>query len=241
MSLRNIKLTLAYDGSDFLGWQIQKSGRTVQGILQDALNQMHGSQITCTAAGRTDSGVHATGQIVNFRSSLNSIPPERYRDAINTHLPEDVRVIASELASDSFNARRSARWRLYRYYLYCAQVGYPHLRRYCLKIRRQPDIGKLNRLASKIVGKHDFTVFAAAGDKNKLKIREVLSSCFYPEGPFIVYKIAANSFCGKWCGVLWVSCWSWRRGMPIRKSWRILFNPGTGNGQGRLRPPGVSF
>lgn len=194
MSSRNIKLILAYDGTDFLGWQKQKSGRTVQGVLLDALERMKDPPIRLNAAGRTDSGVHATGQVVNFHTDRDNIPLNKYCDALNSYLPEDVRAFHCEEVEPQFSARRSAKKRVYTYNLYPPSIGFPHLRRYCLKLRRTPDINLLNRIASVLVGEHDFTTFCAAGDENENKIRHVTCSCFYSKGTFIVFRIDANSF-----------------------------------------------
>jgi tRNA pseudouridine38-40 synthase len=96
-----------------------------------------------------------------------------------------------------FNARDSARLRAYAYYLYAAPIGPPHVRRYCWKIVRRPDVAALNRLAAVFLGDHDFTTFAAAGDLGKSKVRRVVSACFHPEGLFLVFRIAATSFVWK--------------------------------------------
>jgi tRNA pseudouridine38-40 synthase len=194
VSARNIKLVLAYDGTDFEGWQIQKTGRTIQGVVQEALARMHGHPISLTAAGRTDSGVHATGQVANFFSDLDSIPDTKFPDAINSYLPWDVRVLESRCVSDSFSARKSASLRVYHYYLNNASVELPHYRRYSYQIRRRLDIKPLNRLAAVFLGEHDYTTFAAAKDKNLSKKRRVSISCFFPDGPFLVYRIASDSF-----------------------------------------------
>jgi len=194
MSVRNIRLVLAYDGTDFSGWQIQKTGRTVQGELQAGLARMHGHTVRATAAGRTDSGVHATGQVVNFRSDITSIAALRFRDAVNSYLPPDIRVLESDVAAEDFSARRAAKARLYRYYLYPSAVGLPHLRRFCYRLRRSLDVGLLDRMARQLIGEHDFTAFAAAGDSNASKQRRVAVSCCYSQGPFVVYKVVANSF-----------------------------------------------
>ncbi|MBU8913521.1 MAG: tRNA pseudouridine(38-40) synthase TruA, partial [Spirochaetales bacterium] len=95
MPSRNLKLTIAYDGTDFVGWQVQRTGRTVQGVIQDALERMHGFPVTVYAAGRTDSGVHADGQVINFRTTIDSIPSAQYHIALNASLPPDVRVVMS--------------------------------------------------------------------------------------------------------------------------------------------------
>ena len=194
---RNIRLTLAYDGTEFSGWQVQNNARTVQGDIEDALGRMHGHPVRIQGAGRTDSGVHASGQVGNFFSDLDSIDPRRWHIALNSYLPPDVRALASSEAPETFNAKNSARQRVYRYYLYTGIVGPPHLRLYCWKIRRRPDIRALNALASVFLGEHDFTTFAAAGDVSRSKVRRVDTACFFPEGPFICFKVAASSFVWK--------------------------------------------
>jgi tRNA pseudouridine38-40 synthase len=197
MAERNIRLTLAYDGTDFLGWQLQKQGRTVQGVMQDGLSLMHGHPVHVLAAGRTDSGVHATGQVANFRTDIDSIPGARFRDAVNSHLPRDVRVLSSDAVDPGFHARRSARLRIYRYYTVCGAVLLPHLRNFRHWIRRSPDLVRLNEIAAVIVGEHDFTCFSAEGDANLSKVRRVDVSAFHREGETLVYTIAASSFLWK--------------------------------------------
>ena len=197
MPVRNIRLTVAYDGTDFSGWQVQKEQRTVQGVIEEALARMHGHPVRIRGAGRTDTGVHATGQVANFHSDLDSIAPARWSLAVNSYLPPDVRVLESREAEAGFSAKESARLRVYAYYLLAVPIGPPHVRRYCWKIPRRPEVPALNRLAGVFLGEHDFTTFAAAGDASRSKIRRVLSSCFYPQGPFLLYRIAATSFVWK--------------------------------------------
>ncbi len=197
MQKRNIKVTVAYDGTDFSGWQVQKSGRTVQGVIEDALKRMHGYSVRVQGAGRTDSGVHASGQVANFFTDLDSIPDIKFGDAMNSYLPEDIRVLRSCEVDDAFNAKTSARMRIYKYYLYIAHAGMPYYSRYCWKIRRKPDIQNLNSMAAGLVGEHDFTTFGAAGDSSSSKVRLIYSACFYPEGPFLIFRMAASSFLWK--------------------------------------------
>ena len=194
---RNIRLTLAYDGTDFFGWQVQKEGRTVQGVLEQALARMHGHPVHLQGAGRTDTGVHACGQVANFFTDLDSIPPERFRDAFNSYLPHDVRVLHSAAVPESFNAKSCALMRVYAYNLYVAPVVLPQYRRYCWRMRRAPDVALLNRLAAQLVGTHNFTSFAAAGDVTKSRVRRVAAASFYPQGPFLVFRISASSFLWK--------------------------------------------
>jgi tRNA pseudouridine38-40 synthase len=194
---RNIRLTLAYDGSEFCGWQVQANSRTVQGVIEEGLARMHGHPVRIRGAGRTDTGVHATGQVANFLTDLDSIEGPRWCLALNSYLPRDVRALDSREVEPDFNAKDSARLRAYAYYLFTPPIGPPHIRRYCWKIGRRPELAVLNRLAAVFLGGHDFTTFAAAGDPGKSRERRVLSACFHPEGPFLVFRIAATSFVWK--------------------------------------------
>jgi tRNA pseudouridine38-40 synthase len=198
MANRTIKLTLAYDGSEFSGWQTQKQGeRTVQNVLEQALLALHGHKRTLYVAGRTDAGVHATAQVAHFHTDHPSLSGERFAPALNTCLPHDVRVLRSEEADAGFHARHSAVARLYRYYIYVVAVGLPHYRKYCFRIRKELNMNKLNALARQVVGVHDFSSFASTHDISKSRVKEVFASVFYNRGPFIVYEIKASSFLWK--------------------------------------------
>jgi tRNA pseudouridine38-40 synthase len=193
---RTLKAVIAYDGTDFVGWQVQARGRTVQAVVEAGLARMQGGggRVRVTAAGRTDSGVHAIGQVINFDTPLG-IPVERYAEAVNSYLPADVRLMEVGEVDPSFDARRCAVQRTYRYYVACGQVLPPHLRRYCIWLRRRPDLAVLNSLAGEICGTHDFTTFASADDENADKVRTVSTSAFHVEqGGTIVYTISADSF-----------------------------------------------
>ena len=195
--MRSIKLLLSYDGTDFCGWQVQNNDRTVQGVLESALERMHTHRVKVIGAGRTDSGVHATGQVAHFKTDLDSIPDRKFTDAINSYLPDDVRVLKSNEVHHTFHARRSAKLRIYSYYIDCAPVVYPHLRRYCLSVRRTLDLEVLNSMAAVIVGKHDFSSFAAKKDRQKNRERKIYSSAFFTDGCYIIYRVVANSFLWK--------------------------------------------
>jgi len=194
MENRNIKLIISYDGTGFSGWQVQADQRTVQGEIEKALAKMHKHPVSLTGAGRTDAGVHATGQVGNFFTDLNSIDHQQFRDAINYYLPQDVRVLESSIVNKQFSARFSARMRIYRYFFYFGPVNLPHLNRYAVRRREKPDIKLLNQYTSVLIGDHDFTTFAAAGDMSSSKKRIVYSASFYPRGNFLVFMIKADSF-----------------------------------------------
>jgi len=194
--MRRIKLILAYEGTHFSGWQIQKKERTVQGELEKALNQLHKHEVRVTAAGRTDAGVHARGQVCHFDSDA-SIPEKKYREALNSILPADVRILSSNTVDNRFHARFSAKKRSYRYYIKSKGEMLPWYRNFCLSMRVIPPLSALNSCARQILGTHDFSTFTAAGDKSTSRIREIYSSSFFIEKGYLVYKIEGTAFLWK--------------------------------------------
>lgn len=197
MPRRNLKLTIAYDGTDFVGWQVQRTGRTVQGVIQDALESMHGVPVTVYAAGRTDSGVHADGQVINFRTTIDSIPSDKYPIALNSYLPRDVRAIMSTEVPDSFHARHSATRRVYRYYYALSDVLHPRRRSFAVRLHRHPCLQRLNRLSAALVGSHDFTTFTLQREPDRSRVRQVYSAGFFPHAGQLVFEISANGFLWK--------------------------------------------
>jgi tRNA pseudouridine38-40 synthase len=197
VSSRTILLTLAYDGTDYVGWQVQPNGRSVQGVLEGALEQIHKVRTKTVAAGRTDSGVHARGQRVSFDADDATVPPEKYREALNSLLPQDIRVLRSQEVRPGLNARYDARLRSYCYYLLPAPVVPPEHTRYCLRVREDLNLSNLNRLAAQLIGERDFTTFAAANDEVDHAVRRVYSAAFVPRGPFLTFRISANAFLWK--------------------------------------------
>lgn len=194
--IRRIKLVLSYDGTDFSGWQIQPNERTVQGELEKALTQMHDCSISTIVAGRTDSGVHAQGQVCHFDVE-SSVPDFKYKEALNSLLPADIRILSSIQTEKDFNARYSAKKRVYKYFIKENSVPSPFARNYCLTIRSAPSLVNLNKCARQIVGVHDFSAFTAAGDKSISKVRKIFTSVFYMENGYIVYRIEGTAFLWK--------------------------------------------
>jgi len=193
MEGRNIKLLIAYDGTDFCGWQRQENGRTVQGVIEDALEKMHGAPVTLTGSGRTDAGVHAAGQAANFYTSIDSIAADRFAPALNSLIPKDARILDSCEAGEEFHARFSAHSRTYRYHFLC-RPALPHESRYNLQLRRFPRIETLNAYGRLILGETDCSIFAGAGDTSKSKHRYVYRAQFYIEGERLIFEICANAF-----------------------------------------------
>jgi len=190
---RNIKLIAAYDGTDFCGWQRQESERTVQGVIEDALEKMHGHPVNLTGSGRTDSGVHAVGQAANFYTDIESIPADRFAPALNSSLPQEIRVLESCEADKEFHARFSAKARIYRYQFMCRPL-LPHESRYNLHLRRFPRLELLNEYGRLLLGETDCSIFAGAGDTSASKNRYVYRACFYIEKDTLIFEICANAF-----------------------------------------------
>ncbi len=192
--MRNIRLTLAYDGTDFLGWQIQPQGRTVQGVVMSALERMHKREVKVVAAGRTDTGVHADGQVINFASDIDSLDPGQFAVAINSYLPPDVRVVASRQADEGFHARYSARARHYRYVWTSSRTVGPTALRRVTWLKHRPNIQRLNRLTRPLLGAHDFSSFTPPSEPSESRVREVVGASFFPMGDRLVFQISANAF-----------------------------------------------
>jgi tRNA pseudouridine38-40 synthase len=199
---RNIALRVSYDGTNFLGWQRQSEagagkGRTVQEEIERALAKMHGHPVDLFGSGRTDSGVHAAGQVANFHTDIASIPAERFVPALNSMLPRDVRIMSSREVPHSFHARFDARARTYRFFIYCGKHPLATDLPYVWYLGRWPDIAKLNRMASCLTGEIDCSTFTAAGDQSKSRSRYLYGARFFPEGEKLVFEISANAFLWK--------------------------------------------
>lgn len=194
MSERVIKLTLAYDGTDFAGWQRQQDHRSVQEVLETALEKMHGHGVAVMGAGRTDSGVHAAGQVAHFVTDIKSIPAGRFELALNKLMPQDVRVLIAEEADPDFHARYDARLRRYKYFMYADGPALPHRDRYAWRLQKRPDLGHLNRLSACLRGELDCSAFAAAKDPSENRFRFLHYAGFHAEADMLVFEIAANAF-----------------------------------------------
>lgn len=192
---RRILIRLAYDGGDFSGYQIQREGRTVQGVLEEALAAIHDHPVGTVAAGRTDTGVHARGQYVSFTSDRETIPVASFAAAINSALPPDVRVLNARAVREEFHARYDATARHYRYHLYHAPVFLPYRRRYAWRVAHELDLERLNRDAAQLVGEHDFATFATGTEEGENTVRRVLYAHFrYRAADDIEFGIGADGF-----------------------------------------------
>jgi tRNA pseudouridine38-40 synthase len=193
--MRTIKLITAYDGTDFLGWQRQQGqARTVQAVLESALEKMHGHPVALAGAGRTDSGVHARGQAASFRTDIESIKPPSFVPALNSLLPADIRIMDANEVRTDFHARFSARARTYRYFFIAGRQALPHESRYALQLWRIPDVNLLNSYCRLLPGERDCAIFAASGDTSKSTWRNITHAAFLVEGGHLIFEISANAF-----------------------------------------------
>jgi len=189
----NIKVVLEYDGSGFAGWQQQATGRTVEAELKRALRSITGKAITVYAAGRTDAGAHAEGQVVNFHTD-GRIQPRRMLAALNARLPEDVAALSAEEVSNDFHARYSARWRRYRY-RYLDRLSRPALERgRCWHVRGPLEVDAMSRAARALIGKHDWTTYCSASEPPDARVREMRSAQVTRRGDGIELELVAEGF-----------------------------------------------
>lgn len=188
-----IKLTLSYDGTNYAGYQIQDNAVTVQGVLENAIESLTGERVSTVASGRTDAGVHALGQVVSFETN-STVPPERFYKALNTYLPDDVRVTKSEIADDGFNARKSAKKKTYEYNLYLSDIELPLKERYSVRILENTDISKIKKGAKVVCGEHDFKCMCSTGSSAKTTVRKIYSVKVKRQGNDLKITVTGNGF-----------------------------------------------
>lgn len=190
---RNLKLTLAYDGTRFVGWQKQASGDSIQGLLEDALARFEGAAVAVHGAGRTDAGVHAEGQVASVRVTFAHDAATVTR-ALNAILPPDVRITAAEDVAADFHARFSARGKSYRYQLANTAVMSPFIRAYAWHVPEPLDLAAMREAAAVLVGTHDFTAFQSAGGDVATTERTLTRSDFVDQGGLLAYEVSGNGF-----------------------------------------------
>ncbi len=197
--LRNLKLTLAYDGSDFSGWQVQPDTTTIQGTLASAIGRLTGENVLPQGSGRTDAGVHALAQVATF-STNSPIPAENFLKALNDILPASIRVLeVCEVPAD-FHARKSAKAKTYRYRICRSAICSPFLTRYVWHFPYPLNEDAMSEAAGAVTGEHDFTSLAAVdperGQENSeaSNVRTIFSSRFERQNDEFVYTVRGNGF-----------------------------------------------
>jgi tRNA pseudouridine38-40 synthase len=191
--MRTFKVTIAYDGTNFAGWQMQAGPRTVQGVIEEALRPIEERRVIVHAAGRTDAGVHAAGQVISFALS-SSIACDALQRALNVRLPDDVRVMRVETAADDFNARFEARLKTYHYAIYNGPVVPPPLRHFVWHVTQPLDVDAMNDAAAVLLGAHDFAAFQAAGGDVLSTRREILTARVVRRDDGLVFEVTGTGF-----------------------------------------------
>jgi tRNA pseudouridine38-40 synthase len=172
MHNRNVKLVIAYDGRCYHGWQRQKKHTTVQGVLEDKISMMAGHPVTLLGSGRTDAGVHAIGQVANFKTS-SSISPEAFKKGLNSLLPDDIRIQNAEDVPDDFHSRYDAKSKVYKYQILLSKETDLFRRHYVWHIPWPLNLEKMKTSLSFLVGTHDFSSFRSAGSSNTNPVRDM--------------------------------------------------------------------
>jgi len=191
--MRNIKLTLCYDGTEFHGWQRQPGSRTVQQVLEEALEQLTGSPTIATASGRTDAGVHALGQVVHFLT-VSRHSPATFVRALNALAPRDVRILDAEERPQAFHATLDAKSKRYRYVIDNGLFASPFQLRYSWHVHAPLDEAAMNHAARLLVGRHDFHSFETDWPNRMSSVRTVLDLAVERSGAFVTIEVEADGF-----------------------------------------------
>ena len=176
--MRNIKLTIEYDGKEFNGWQKQPNKLNIQGTIEKAIEEITGENIELNASGRTDAGVHSLGQVANFKTNSN-IPIEKISIAINTKLKKSIRIIKAEEVDERFHSRLSCKRKTYRYLINNSEFSSAIYRNLEYHVSQKLDIEKMNIAAKYFEGEHDFKAFKASGTSSKNSIRTIYEAKVY--------------------------------------------------------------
>jgi tRNA pseudouridine38-40 synthase len=194
--MRRIRIRLAYDGTDYHGWQVQPGLPTIQGVLEQAISEVEGRPVQVAGSGRTDAGVHALGQVAAF-SIQNPIPIDNLRRAMNRLLPRDIRVLEADEAAIDFHPRFQAKRKTYEYRIFRGEICSPFERGYVCHHPFPLAIEEMIAAAPLLEGEHDFTAFAASDDRDELelsKVRTVFCSRLALDGELLVYRVTGSGF-----------------------------------------------
>jgi tRNA pseudouridine38-40 synthase len=189
----NFKAVIQYDGTNYSGWQIQPNRVTIQGTLQQTLHKITEEKVTIHASGRTDAGVHALGQVASFKLEKVMKAP-LLQSALNSLLPQDIRIIHLDKAPDEFNARYNANSKEYQYQIFAGKVLSPFLYKYFYHFPVELDIAEMKKAAQKFIGEHDFSAFKSAESSCKNYVRKVFQSDIVSNEDIIYYIVVANGF-----------------------------------------------
>jgi tRNA pseudouridine38-40 synthase len=192
--MRTIKIVVQYDGSDYVGWQRQGKGVSVQGLIEEALATIEGAPVTLHGAGRTDAGVHAIGQVASARVT-SPIEDWQLVRALNAHLPKAIRVTELTTVPDDFHARFSATAKTYEYRIWNGRTMPPFLRQYAWHVIEPLDLPRMQQASQAIPGEHDFAAFRSARSMTHSTVREITSAGWRKgDGQTLVFEIGGKGF-----------------------------------------------
>lgn len=191
--MKRVLLCVSYDGTNYSGWQVQKNAATVEGELNKAINQLTGETIEVIGASRTDAGVHGLCNMAVFDTE-SPIPADRFSFAINTVLPDDVRVVWSKEVEPDFHPRHMLTEKTYEYHIYNAEFMPPTRRLYAFHERRNLDIELMQQAADYLVGEHDFASFCSAGSTAETTVRNVIAIKVIREKEEVIISVTGNGF-----------------------------------------------
>ena len=192
--MRNIKLTIEYDGKDFNGWQKQPNKLNIQGTIEEAIKRITGEEIDLMASGRTDAGVHAFGQVANFKTNSN-IPIEKIPIAINTNLKKSIRIVDAQEVDERFHSRLSCKRKTYRYVINCGKYESAIYRNLETYVPFKLDVKKMQEAAKYFEGEHDFKAFKASGTSSKSSVRTIYkANVILQKNDRIFIELTGNGF-----------------------------------------------
>jgi tRNA pseudouridine38-40 synthase len=191
--MRNIKLTIEYDGTGYHGWQFQPNLETIQGTIEGKLAHITGAPVKLVASGRTDTGVHALGQVANFKTH-SSLDVKSFLKALNSLLPADICIKEVEEVDEVFHARFSAKGKTYEYRIFNGELPSPFHRHYSWFVPGKLDLTSMREAAMKLRGRQDFSSFCSAGSDHSSPVREIYGIEIGMEGNLILIQVEANGF-----------------------------------------------
>jgi tRNA pseudouridine38-40 synthase len=193
MEKKRVRLVVAYDGTNYHGWQVQNNGCTIEGELNKALSHLLNEDIRVIGASRTDAGVHALGNIAVF-DTANRMPADKISYALNTRLPEDIRIQLSEEVEPDWHPRKCDSRKTYEYRIYCNTFPMPVKRLYSYFVYRKPDVEKMRQAAGYLIGEHDFKSFCQADAQVESTVRTIYSTEVEEQENDIVIRVCGNGF-----------------------------------------------
>ena len=191
--MRNIRLTIEYDGKNFNGWQKQPNKLNIQGNLEKVISDLTKEEIEIIGSGRTDAGVHALGQVANFKTNSN-IPIEKFAIAINSRIKQSIRIKKAEEVDERFHSRYNCKRKTYRYIINTSETGSAIYRNLEYNIKMQLDVKKMQEAVKFFIGEHDFSAFKSSGTSSKSSVRTIYNAKVEQDGERIIIELTGNGF-----------------------------------------------